>query len=360
LACAGHDLLEGRFSATRAGVRIDGVKGDAAHVNLRLVRADCPYRRSVNPLTLIDPTGFDDIDGAGFVNGNDFMDFDAGPAPTLPPIAGAPDTYTGSNIPGVAPIGEASCSGNCAGFYASYDPVSFLQSVTQVSNSRGGVAAQIPYPGSEQLTTVNANGSTSTFDSDEGIGQGGLNVTAPGYHWVWTEGFDFAGLGFAIRPYNPAVAFAQTIGIGVGGSAGLYFRGAGTLIGAVSGGTGGFIARGWSGVAPGALAGAALGGASSALLEGTIGIAGAAGIVGSGVVSGGGGAFVVNVATGNSPLQGVPLAAAMGGLAPLITGEAMIAGGAGIGATAFGAASAAVGTALGGLDPDAQNGFISN
>jgi hypothetical protein len=44
LACADQYLLEGRFSVAGAGVCIGGVKGHAAHVNLRLVPGGLPVK----------------------------------------------------------------------------------------------------------------------------------------------------------------------------------------------------------------------------------------------------------------------------------------------------------------------------
>jgi hypothetical protein len=121
----------------------------------RKARRNYSYANN-NPLTFVDPSGFDAIadpgeDGGGGGGGGfggygdiggggiDMGNIDPGAVPTLPPIAGgAPGTYTGSNIPGVNGFGEASCIGNCAGFNSTYLPnVSFATGSTTVQSDAG-------------------------------------------------------------------------------------------------------------------------------------------------------------------------------------------------------------------------------
>jgi RHS repeat-associated protein len=84
-----------------------------------------------NPLSLIDPTGYDD-EPLQYTR-------DAPPRADDPTLAVGyssnplSDTYTGSHIPGVNGLSPASCFGSCAGFYSTYvSNVSFADAHTTV------------------------------------------------------------------------------------------------------------------------------------------------------------------------------------------------------------------------------------
>jgi RHS repeat-associated protein len=101
-----------------------------------------------NPLSRTDPTGFMEVVGCdddgtcgGGGGGFDVGPIDPGPVPALPPIAPTPDTYTGSNIPGVN-MGIGTCTGSCDG----YNQASF-GSMGGSSNAASGGAAGATSPG---------------------------------------------------------------------------------------------------------------------------------------------------------------------------------------------------------------------
>jgi hypothetical protein len=116
-------------------------------------------------------------------------------------------TYTGSMIPGVAPIGKASCSGSCGGFYSAYD-----------GGPNSGYFVQLPGAGSETHTVTNPEGSASPLTAltdlqapaapgSQAAGDTDTlsewTIAAPAYHWIFVDSsvacsdcaFNFAALG---------------------------------------------------------------------------------------------------------------------------------------------------------------------
>lgn len=167
-----------------------------------------------NPLTLMDPTGFDAIcddgcGGSGTGNGTisaggvdlplilpDLVDL---PLPDPLPIAAPPPAQTGSMIPGVDT--GATCYGNC-GVYATF---------IQVPNSSAP----------EQVTVTNNNGTGGSAIEDADAGAvPEMKVEAPGYHWVQTDSYNLAPFAAAATTINInstlLQAFGYSAGFGVG------------------------------------------------------------------------------------------------------------------------------------------------
>ena len=215
---------------------------------------------------------------------------------------------------------------------------------------------QVPGSGSETHSVINPDGSTAPLVDMGQLSNGTpmlnpIQITAPAYQWVSLGGPNFATLGQMLGPYDPAAAFGQTLLFGMNGGAIAALPAKG-IIGAVSGGYGGFKACGWQGVAPGVVAGVATSGAASLFLPELSGLAGIGTNLGTSTASAAVGALSVNAAN-NQPLgTGLGNAIAGGILAPLISGEALAVGGAGVGGagvagwadTSLNALSAAIGT----------------
>jgi RHS repeat-associated protein len=265
-----------------------------------------------NPLTNIDPTGFDavaDDPPAGGGGGG----IDPGPTPTLPPIAPPPTALTGSMIPGVDT--GASCYGSCAGQYANS---------VQVLNTSAP----------ETISATNADGSTSSDVEDADAGKSPtIAVAASGYHWETYGGFNFAALGIELVPYSPGRAAAQFLAIGGGLGAGFALSPVYAGIGATAGALGaGKSSHGNpTSILIGAGLGSLAGGSFAAINDAAslTGLSGAAASVVSGGVAGGGTMAGLNALTGQPVLNNVGYATAISCLGPLASGESMVIGGAG-------------------------------
>ena len=193
---------------------------------------------------------------------------------------------------------------------------------------------QVAGSGSETHSVINTDGSTTPLEDTSQLSNGSammnpLQIAAPAYQWVFAGGPNFATLGQLLVPYNPASAFAQTLGVGIGGGLGWWAKGTTSAIGAASGAYGGYKQGGWNGALAGAAAGAATGGILGSISPFT-GLAGVGWTSGTGAASGAIGAGAANFATGSPLSNGMPAASAIGALAPLASGEAMIVGGAGV------------------------------
>ena len=105
-----------------------------------------------------------------------------------------------------------------------------------------------------------------------------------------------------------------------------------TGVGAIYGGIGGYQARGWGGVVPGAAVGSLLGAAGGWAADFTeaTGVGGFAQNLLTNGLSAAGGAVAVNAATGNTWSQGVPLAIAIGVGSTMGSGEALALGAGGL------------------------------
>jgi RHS repeat-associated protein len=204
-ACANgriQDAITGRFLSADSNIPNPG--------NTQSFNRYCYVNN--NPLTLIDPSGFDEEQGCdgcggggegGDVGGGEIDPGSVGFSPgSAPPSASGPSptTQTGSMIPGVAT--GASCYGNCVGQYANS---------IQVLNSYAP----------ETVSVNNANGSTSSYIEDADAGQAPtMEVDAPGYHWVSTgildQGFNFAPFASAATQISMGRALGQFAAIGAG------------------------------------------------------------------------------------------------------------------------------------------------
>lgn len=243
-------------------------------------------------------------------------------------------TWTGSRLPGGDAPPELTYS---------FGPGHYGMDSGNESNYLGksNQQVQIPNPGVETHSVINPDGTVAPL-YDEGQLQNGTDqlndtlIEAPGYHWVGVNGvelgFNYAAFGAAIAPYNPLVAARQTMELGISGGAGMAAKVGTGMVGAVAGGVGGYQAAGWKGVLPGAGVGLVAGRAGAAVgdLFALKGLAGVAATSGIGGVSAAMSAMSVNALTGNPTLQGVPSSIVLGVISPLMSGEAMIVGGAGI------------------------------
>ena len=172
---------------------------------------------------------------------------------------------------------------------------------------------------------MSVTGSTFTTTFPDG-------TTIPGNGTITAEAPLWGGLGQAIAPYDPGTAFAQTVGFGASSAAGSAVRLSATGVGAIYGGIGGYQARGWGGVVPGAAVGSLLGAAGGWAADFTeaTGVGGFAQNLLTNGLSAAGGAVAVNAATGNTWSQGVPLAIAIGVGSTIGSGEALALGAGGL------------------------------
>jgi len=156
-----------------------------------------------NPLSLVDPSGFDDEDP--YANSGDPQrcegNCDANGNIVVNGRAGADTIFTGSNIPGVNGLSAASCFGSCAGFNNTYNGV-----------GGGGAGYWQAHPG-ENLTVQSADGTSTPYnygldqvqDPKTGAVVGELVVEAHPYTWVDTSSWDFS----ACNGCNNLAAFAR-------------------------------------------------------------------------------------------------------------------------------------------------------
>ena len=155
-----------------------------------------------------------------------------------------------------------------------------------------------------------------------------ITVTA-----TYTGGFNFAAFGNALAPYNPATAVAQFLAITAGGGSGFAlspaYAGIGGTFGAISAGkaSNGDVTSMLIGGGLGSLSGGSLASVGDAV--GATGLSGAALTSILGGIGGGGTMATMNALTGQPVGNNVGYATAIGAIAPLGSGEAMIIGGAG-------------------------------
>ena len=242
---------------------------------------------------------------------------------------------------------DANFGGGCECYNVYVDP-----------SRSGGYWTQVAGSGSETHSVVNPDGTITPITETDELQNGTsilneLQIQAPAYVWVLAGGPNFATLGQLVAPYDPGAAFFQTVSFGALSGVGFWAKGSAALYGAIGGAYGGYHAHGWNGVVPGAAVGAATSGLLGAYSPSTAGIGATSYIIASGAAGAGFGTLTVNAMTSGPLGAGVLPAMVVGGLAPMVSQEAVLVGGAGLGGAAedaLGAVSAAIGaigTAIG-------------
>lgn len=192
------------------------------------------------------------------------------------------------------------------------------------------------------VALADGNGTVQTAYGYDPYGNGSATGAASDNSYQYT-GRENDGTGlyyYRARYYNPAWGrFVSEDPIGLRGGINRYryangnpvslrdpdgqFGVVGVLIGAVSGGIGGYITGGYAGAIGGAFAGGIVGAVAPTL---SAYVGGTAGSVIAGAAAGGFGAAIGNLFSGKPVMDDVPLSMAIGAAAPLLSGEAAIAG----------------------------------
>jgi RHS repeat-associated protein len=275
---------------------------------------------SNNPLTLVDPSGFEETTDPAPINGCN------------------PESCSGDYVSGVSPSPPTSVSIE-GPVQTNFDLVGSVPGLgwTPISSGNGSTVS------SGGMPAAAANAATPAGDTGDQAQSGdplspvvvtattllpAITVTS-----TYTGPFNFAGFGNAIAPYDPAVSVAQFLagsaGLGAGFAFSPAYAGVGAAFGAIGAGkaSNGDPTSILMGAGLGSLTGGGTAAAGDAI--GATGLGGAALISAFGGIGAGGTMATMNLLTGQPVTNNVGYATAIGALGPLASGEAMVIGGAG-------------------------------